>query len=262
MSGLRDGPSRDAYLALLDGYLRDLAAAGVTTIDTRPVPVQVGGRPPVVYLLQPLVPGPGLGSSLVREADDATLADAVATVLDLVLRLHRADRDRAPGDQVAVDAQMSNWWFDPGGTGPPLLLDVGTPFVRSAGAHALDTEIFLSAVPPGLRAYYRRKGDVESYLDDYFVPRTVALDLLGNFHKEGRPDRVPATVALVNEWLAANAAEVGDARPITTAEVADYYRDDAAQLALFLRVRRMDRFLRTRLLRRRYDFVLPGRIER
>jgi hypothetical protein len=33
-------------------------------------------------------------------------------------------------------------------------------------------------------------------------------------------------------------------------------------LELFLRVRRLDRFVRTRLLRRSYDFILPGRIRR
>jgi hypothetical protein len=41
-----------------------------------------------------------------------------------------------------------------------------------------------------------------------------------------------------------------------------YYARDASTLELSLRLRKLQRFLTTRLLRRRYDFVLPGRIAR
>ena len=52
-------------------------------------------------------------------------------------------------------------------------------------------------------------------------------------------------------------------RPRSTAEeVERYYRKDADLLALYLRLRRADRFLRTRVLRRHYDFVLPGPVAR
>jgi hypothetical protein len=90
----------------------------------------------------------------------------------------------------------------------------------------------------------------------------VLVDLLGNFHKEGRPDRLPFAVARLNGWLAAHAGELDDAHPLEAEAVSRYYQRDAAQLELFLRARRLDRWLRTRLLRQRYDFVLPGPIRR
>jgi hypothetical protein len=90
----------------------------------------------------------------------------------------------------------------------------------------------------------------------------VLVDLLGNFYKEGRPDRIEPALAVIGPWLAAHAAELHESAPIEPPEVERYYERDAAQLELFLRVRRLDRFVRTRLLRRRYDFVLPGPIRR
>jgi hypothetical protein len=49
---------------------------------------------------------------------------------------------------------------------------------------------------------------------------------------------------------------------VTRDEVDRYYHDDAALLELYLRLRRADRFMQKRLLRRGYDFVLPGPVTR
>ena len=93
-------------------------------------------------------------------------------------------------------------------------------------------------------------------MDDYFAPRLVAVDLLGNFIKESAVPRLPEGIVAANEWLTAH-----DLDPIERAEVDDYYKQDASTLELFLRVRRLDRAAK-RLLRREYDFILPGKVER
>ena len=102
-------------------------------------------------------------------------------------------------------------------------------------------------------------------MDDYVDLRLVAVDLLGNFIKEDAVDRLAAGLAAVNSWLAEggpSGLETVGAGKITEQEVRDYYRQDAGTLQLFLRVRRTDRWVRTRLLRRQYDFILPGRVNR
>lgn len=115
---------------------------------------------------------------------DAELTEAVQAVPDRVWTLHR----RADSPEVAIDAQLSNWSLtDPG---DPVLLDVGTPFMRRNGKHLFDVEIGLSAMPPGIRSCYRR-GVATAHMDDYFVLRLVALDLLGNFIKERATRRLP-----------------------------------------------------------------------
>ena len=241
MSGFRDAAMARAYCQLLEDYIAELRSAGIEVVDTEVITVERPGRAPVVYLLQPLVSD--LGNQLLHTEPLQPLIDAV---LDRVQLLH----ERTAQPEMAIDAQLSNWSF---ATDQPVLIDVGTPFVRQDGRYLFDQEILLSAIPPGLRAYYRRKGDIAKYMDDYFVPRLVAVDLLGNFLKEGAANRLPEGIDVVNEWL--------DADPITQAEVEKYYKDDAATLELFLRVRRMDRGLK-RLLRRDYDFVLPGKVMR
>ena len=73
--------------------------------------------------------------------------------------------------------------------------------------------------------------------------------------------RLPLGLATVDEWLEAGDLP-GPREPVSAEEVERYYRKDADLLALYLRLRRMDRFLRTRVLRRQYDYVLPGHVSR
>jgi hypothetical protein len=257
MAGFRDLAGAERYRALVGDYVEGLEAAGVAVVATDTVTVSRRRAPPVVYVLQPRLDPRGLGHRLLREADDARLAAALDPVLGAVGRVLEANRRRSDGRAFALDAQLSNWHFE--GAAPPRLVDVGTPFLRRAGRDEIDVELFLAAVPPVARAWYRRQRAVERYLDDYFDARRTFVDLLGNFRKEGRGDRLPLGLARVNAWLAAHP---GHGAAVTEAEVERYYRDDAAQLELFLRARRLDRWVRTRLLRGRYDFVLPGPIRR
>jgi hypothetical protein len=256
MSGFRDDPEVSAYAQLVADYVAELEAGGVQVAPTEVVPVPRAGRAPAVYLVQPELPADGLGHALLRSASDDTMARVVDRVLDAVLSLDAANRCRTDRVAVALDGQLSNWSFAVAGDEPgvPVLIDVGTPFLRRDGRHAIDIELLLRPVPVGIRTYYRRKHEIEAYLDDYFDVRLVAVDLLGNFHKEGRPDRIPLGLEVVNRRLGGPA--------VTADEVEAYYRKDADLLALYLRLRRIDRFARTKVLRRSYDYVLPGSVER
>ena len=53
-----------------------------------------------------------------------------------------------------------------------------------------------------------------------------------------------------------------DVPPLTRAEVASYYKRDAFIWRVFLAFRKLDRFVKTKVLRRRYRFILPGKINR
>jgi hypothetical protein len=247
MSGFADHAMATAYCDLLEHYLAVLRATGVSVVDTVAVVVDRPSRPPVVYLVQPLMGD--LGHRLLPTMSDTELTRAIHLVLDRAWALHR----RTDPPEVAIDAQLSNWSFtDPG---DPVLLDVGTPFMRRDGRHLFDVEIVLSAMPPGIRSYYRH-GVAAAYMDDYFVPRLVAVDLLGNFVKERATARLPEGIRAASDWLGAHGLE-----PVQRSEVEEYYRKDAAALELFLKVRRADRAVR-HLFRREYDFILPGRVAR
>lgn len=247
MSGFADDAMADAYCALVEQYVQILAATGVQVVATEVIPVQRPGRPPVVYLLQPFMTR--LGNTLLHTAGDDWLEVAIPAVLDRVEALLA----RTAQPQVAIDAQLSNWSF---AANDPVLIDIGTPFMRDASGYLFDQEILLSAIPPGLRTYYRRKGSIAEYMDDYFDPRLVGVDLLGNFIKEGVAYRLPAAISMANRWLAGHGYA-----SVTRRDVDEYYRQDAATLELFLRVRRLDRGAK-RIVRRDYDFLLPGPVRR
>jgi hypothetical protein len=51
-------------------------------------------------------------------------------------------------------------------------------------------------------------------------------------------------------------------QPITEQEVRSYYREDAFIWRFYLSARKVDRFLRTGLLRQEYPYILPGKIQR
>jgi hypothetical protein len=278
MAGFTDESGAQAYVALVEDYVRLLRSCGVAVVETQGLLVPRRSRPPVVYLVQPRLDVARLGHSLARDADVEVLRGAVRRVLATCSAVFAADAARSGGDQVAVDAQLSNWWFadpspaaDPSPDAAPVLLDVGTPFLRRDGAYAIDFEVLLASGPPPVRPVFRRARILEKYFDDYFDPRTLAVDLLGNLHKEGVPERIDACLPVVNDWLAGVADPAGragragladPARPITRAEVDRYYRSDARLLELFLVARRIDRRLRHGLLGRPYDFVLPGDVRR
>lgn len=269
MSGFSSALAVADYVKLVQGYCEDLARVGLSVVDTLAVPVERSDRPPVAYLVQPQLSSELLGNVLLHEVDDATLRVMIRSVLsqvDAVL----ASNSESSG--LAIDAQMSNWWFGAGADGRPTLVDVGTPFVRRRGKYLMEPRILLAAVPPGVRAWYLWRQAGEKYMDDYFDRRLVGLDLLGNFIKEGARERIPVGVEAVNEWLAtgttlasttgSGVGEPGGLDAVTEDQVRKYYDDDAATLELFLRVRRADRWFRTKVLRSAYDFVLPGPVQR
>ncbi len=272
MAGFPDEASVEAYVDLVDEYLGELTDAGISVVPTESIPVHRPGRAPVVYLVQPRMDAQTLGHTLLDTTDDAGLATVIGAVLDSVALLAQRSAGRTDGVEVAVDGQLSNWSFATSGAGSshasrpadsaprPTLIDVGTPFIRRDGTHRLDARVVVSAAPPGIRALLLRFV-ADSYQDDYFVPRTLAVDLLGNFHKEGAPERIGTGLDVVNQWLA-NADIPGPRDEISATEVASYYRQDARLLGVFLQARRADRAVRTKVLRQRYDFLLPGRVAR
>jgi hypothetical protein len=255
MAGFADVPAAEAYRQLVIEYMAAVRSAGVPVLDTQVLVVPRRGRRPVTYLVQPEVAQDRLGHTIMRTADEATHVQLLHRVMDAVLTV-RADAVQDAAEDVAVDAQLSNWYL-PSGVGKiPVLIDVGTPFVRRGGRQAMDAEIILSTAPAPLRPVFRRLGTVHAYFEDYFEPRTAAVDLLGNYHKEGRPDRIDAALAVVNQRLAPLGAS-----PITRREVDRYYRSDARLLGFWLQARRAERAVRLRT-GREYDFILPGRVHR
>lgn len=165
--------------------------------------------------------------------------------------------------KLGVDGQLSNWALAAEAPGEPATLhylDTSTPFLRVNGVDKLEPELFLRTAPSFL-AWVLRTLFLKQVMDRYYDFRKVVLDLVANLHKEGQGALIPELIAATNVFFASEAAGEHLA-PLSEREVDDYYREDARIWSLYLSGRYLDRFVRRRLLRREYPYLLPGRIRR
>ena len=233
----------DMYRQRFDQYLTALAARGVSVVESSLQVVPTTGGI-AVYIVQPTIEPALLGPAALREMSEregraflTEIVEAIATVAS---------------PTVGLDAQLSNWARVDGDL---LYFDVSTPMLRDEqGRDLLDTELFISSLPPFLRPVVRHLL-LGSLLDQFFEPRSTALDFAANLYKEELGDWVPMVIELANERL-------GASPPLTVQEARRYRRRDARTWEMLQRMRRMDRAWQQRVRRRHYPFLLPGRINR
>ena len=224
------------------------------------------GRP-ILYIVQKMLPS----SWLAHKALHTLPAEATPLLARRILRELRKvwDFNRQQNRlQVAIDGQLSNWAienFDPAGSTlaeqvPLLYLDTSTPLFRVQGDEQLNPELFLRNAPSFL-AWLIRLLFLKDVMNRYYDFHLVAVDLLANVYKEQKAALIPGLVRATNEFFAGEAAELG-IKPVEEKEVQSYYQEDAFIWSFYLSARRLDRFIRSRLLRREYPYILPGKIKR
>ncbi|MEW5722256.1 MAG: DUF6206 family protein [Thermodesulfobacteriota bacterium] len=250
-------PAAEAYEAMYHEYCGLLAEAGLNLPATGTVVVEVPGRPVTLYIAQRLLPQDRFAHRLIQARPPEEVRRLAGLILAEVGKVWRFCAARAPRLEIAIDGQLSNWVL--AGEGGPeqglLFVDTSTPFIRKNGVHQLDPDLILKAAPGLLRGLLKRLFAAE-VLDRYYDPHKNMTDLAANLHKEQRPDLVPLFLEVINRDLPPGI------EPLTAKNVEDYYRQDKLIWTLFLGTRRMDRWVRTKVLGRRYEFILPGRIKR
>ena len=222
---------------------------------------------PILYIIQRRLPSATIGNQALHLLLDDMVLLLVRRILREMLPVWEFNRQQ-DHLQLSLDGQISNWsidGFDPrepyvDDTTPLFYFDTSTPLFRVEGKDQLDAEIFLRSAPSFL-AWILRLLFLEDVVNRYYDFRRVAIDLIANFQKEQRGDLIPAVIDLVNDFFGGEAAGL-DIQPIDEKEVASYYREDALIWTLYLSFRRIDRFLRTKILRRDYPYILPGKIQR
>jgi hypothetical protein len=221
----------------------------------------------VLYLYQRMIPSNVIGDSLIHSISKEEVFALIQTILENLNQIWAFNQKESHQLEVAIDAQVSNWAvkeYSEGMTvsrGIPLLyLDTSTPLMRVNGIEQLDTLLFLKPAPPIMR-WILKKFYLQDIIDKYYDFRRVSLDLVANFYKEQKPELIPSLIELVNQFFK-DAAVGKELDPISPKEVKDYYDDDASTWKLYLRVRRFHRYISTKLLRRYYDYILPGEIQR
>lgn len=221
---------------------------------------------PVFYIIQQRLPAESIGNRLLHQVPDEAVLILVRRVLRELRKVWDFNR-RQNRIQVAIDGQISNWAiadYEPEQldleNAVLLYLDTSTPLFRLNGVEQLDTELFLRSAPSFL-VWILRLLFLKDVVDRYYDFHRVAIDLVANFYKEKRADLIGWAVATVNDFFTGEAADL-NIQPITEKEVRSYYQEDAFIWWLYLAMRKLDRFLRTRVLRSEYPYILPEKIER
>ena len=248
--------SAEDYILLYREYSHLLQQAGLSLPDHDAVIIKIPQRPVVVYIAQEQLPPDRFGHKLIQTKDHAFCIRLLEQVAMEVSKVWRYNAVSAPGVTLALDGQISNWVYrDREGDPTMAYIDTSTPFLRKEGVEQMDPEPLLKSAPVFLR-WVLRWLFLDDVMNRYYDPRQVFIDIAANLYKEQRRDLIPEAIAIFNTHL------TEPEKPITVSEIEKYYREDKLIWTLFLAFRRMDCWLTTKLLRKRYEFILPGSIKR
>ncbi len=217
----------------------------------------------ILYIAQKRFPEDSVGNRRLQQCSDEELTLLLHQLLENIIKIWEKNAQDEPGEQIGLDAQISNWAFpdwQTGKTPKPIYLDTSTPLIRRRGRELLNTQVFLKSVPSFL-VWIVKLAFLQQVLDRYYDLHLVLTDFVANFYKEGQPQWIPQAIRTINRFLSLRAPHLSVA-PLNEKKVRKYYKEDAFIWIIFFNFRRLDRFLKTRLLRRKYNFILPGKIKR
>ena len=248
--------SAKVYIDKYEQYCRHLTTAGLILPADRTVVVEVPNRPIVLYIGQQQIPPEHFAHHLIHRIPPAEITDLFEDIVAAIAKIWRFNTAAHPGLEIAIDGQLSNWAvIQKSETATLYYVDTSTPLYRIDGVEQLDPELMLQSAPGFLR-WIIRWLFLADVMNRYYDQRQVYIDLAANLYKEQRPDLIPLAIEIINNHLAA------DLDRLTAEEISSYYREDKLIWTVFLAFRRVDRWLKTHLLRQRYEFILPGKIER
>lgn len=251
----RNSKDAKAYESLYREYCALTAEAGIRLPETGTAIVDLPERPVTLYIAQEMIPADRFCHRLIHSQDKTGNIDMVQTIVEAMRKIWCFKKENGGTLEIALDGQLSNWAMLDAAERSLVFIDTSTPMIRWNGHHRIDANVLLDTMPAALKWFIKEK-TVRDVLDRYYDPRKNMIDLTANLIKEQRPELVPVFIDAINEVLP------GDVEPLTHKCVQRYYKEDKAIWTLFLRLRRIDRWLKTVVLRKRYDYILPGKIKR
>ncbi|MBN2298560.1 MAG: hypothetical protein JXM72_08195 [Deltaproteobacteria bacterium] len=221
----------------------------------------------VIYNVQEKLPTDSICNRIIWNLDHGSIVNLVICILKAMKKvwLFNASQTRK---KIGLDSQISNWAIAGGMPASNTLdedtqfiyLDTGTPLMRIDGIEQINPDLFLRSAPSFL-VWLIKWFFLDDILDRYYDFHLVVVDLIANLYKEQKGEVVPLLIETANNFFATELAQF-HLKPITLKEVRSYYREDAFIWSLYLALRRFDRFLHTKILRKPYQYILPGKIRR
>jgi hypothetical protein len=251
----RNIASAERYAGQFLEYCNLLAESGLKLPESGTVIVALPGRPVVLYIAQKILPPERFAHKLIHVLNPDETGKMMEKILSGIELVWRYNEEKKPLFEFALDGQLSNWVV-PGNVQEELyFVDTSTPLYRKNGVEQLDPELLLQSAPGFLR-WVLRLFFLKDVMNRYYDKRQVCIDLAANLFKEQKPELLPMTVEIMNRIF------FGKEKPLSAAEIEKYYRTDRMIWSLFLAFRRIDMFIKTKILMKRYEFILPGKIKR
>jgi hypothetical protein len=251
-----DRPSAQTYINKYYEYCELLGEAGLNLPPDKAVIISTPQRPAVLYIAQKQLPAARFAHRLIHRLAADEIQRLFETIIAEIAKIWSYNQSTSPDRELALDGQLSNWvWMDSESVTKLLYIDTSTPLFRKNGQEQMEPELLLKSAPFFLR-WILRLFFLDDVMNRYYDRRQVYVDLAANLYKEQRPDLIKPILELINRYL----PDSDDS--LTLKEVEKYYREDKMMWALFLAFRRIDRWLTTTIFRKRYEFILPGKIRR
>ncbi|MBY9004514.1 MAG: hypothetical protein KGD73_11115 [Candidatus Lokiarchaeota archaeon] len=219
------------------------------------------------YCVQEKIPAESVGNRVIHVLPKQDIFNLILLTMREMKKVWSFAKNNKKID-VGLDGQISNFaviGFNP--NSPKIEMDTklyyfdtSTPMFRVNGGEAMEAVLFLKSAPSFLR-WLLKALFLEETVGRYYEWRKVAIDLVANFYKEQKPELVPSLINLVNKFFEEEANDF-EIEPLNLEEVKAYYKSDASMWVIFQKVRQFDRFLKTQLFKKRYEFYLPQEISR
>lgn len=251
----RDTASAERYSEQFFEYSTLLSESGLKLPESRTAIVALSGRPVVLYIAQKILPPERFAHKLIHVMNSGETGKMIEKILSKIDLVWKFNREKKPFFELAIDGQLSNWVVSENESDGLYFVDTSTPLYRKDGVEQLDPELLLQSAPGFLR-WILRLFFLKDVMNRYYDRRQVCIDLAANLFKEQKPEMVPMAVEIMNGIF------FGKDNPLSAEEVKKYYSTDRTIWALFLAFRRIDRFITSKIIRRRYEFILPGKIKR
>lgn len=219
------------------------------------------------YCVQEKVLPESVGHKVIHQISDKDIEILVLLAMREMKKAYKFSKE-SKYIELGIDGQISNFSVVNYDARSPKVdldtklsyLDTSTPLFRVNGKEAMDALLFLKSTPfflqPIIKAAF-----LQEVLDRYYDWKLVTIDLIANFFKEQKPEIIPRLIRLVNKFFVEEAKEFG-IESIMLKEVVDYYKSDKTIWVIFQNARKIDRYIKMKLLKKEYDFYLPPKIKR
>ena len=240
------------YAKIYHSYCDYLKEIGLNLPNDKTMIIAQEDRPVVLYIVQEKHNPERFAHKLIKSYDEQQFTVLIDKICTEIEKVWQFNLENIPRKEIAIDGQLSNWILTE--DDKIFYIDTSTPIFKLDEVEQLNPDLILKTAPSFLR-WILRLFFLKDVMGRYYDNRQVYMDLIANLYKEQRADLIQTTITTANKYLK-------DDKLIELKEVEKYYIGDKIIWTLFLAFRRFDRWLTSKVLRRRYDFILPGKIRR